>query len=173
MSTWRDTPTLHALFPKMPESLTPIRRPPESCCLLLILKYLQTQRAGLLWPPPSWWSNLEFCARAAAPLCLGGYGWMAHYNPSLITSSSVCAEEAETKKLAGQDWRGCSEHFDVIICSSTVEALLWGTKCLWGLVLTFGLNSRTNRALKHIRHMASQPPSVLARGWNFGFFFFF
>lgn len=74
------------------------------------------------------------------------------------------------KKLAGQDWTACSGHFDVIICSSTVEALLWGTKCLWGLVLTFGLNSGTNRALKHIRHMgASQPPSVLARGRNLGF----
>lgn len=47
-----------------------------------------------------------------------------------------------------------------------------GTKCLRGLVLTFGLNSGTNRALKHIRHMdASQPPSALARRQKWLFFF--
>lgn len=70
------------------------------------------------------------------------------------------------QKPVGQDWRGCLGHFDVIICISITEADLLSSqeKCLWGLVLTFGFNYRTNHGRKCQTHGwqgISEGPSVL------------
>lgn len=74
-------------------------------------------------------------------------GWIAQYNPLLTSSSPLYAKEAETETCGSR-----LKRLQDTLMKSFVSVLQW--KSLWGLVLTFGFNNRTNHSLEYQTHAA-------------------